>query len=73
MKRDHDKATMINPKVLSPCYRNIINPVITAFGEGTFSTAASIAKKVFEEIPGLGLLSDCLAHPNEEPKYPDPK
>jgi hypothetical protein len=67
--RDEGKAVLAPS---SPCFMNIINPVSIGFGEGDWSKAADIAADVFQEIDGLGSVTDCLGAPVNEPTYPPP-
>ena len=60
--RDEGKAV---EAPLSPCYRNIINPVDVALGEGTGADAAT----VLGDLLSSGDTRGCLAEPKSEPRY----
>jgi hypothetical protein len=50
-------------------FRNIINPIDVAFGEGIFVNATEIAREVIDWL-GLGdFFADCLSYPDSEPHY----
>ena len=65
--RDEGKAleTPVNP-----CYMNHINPVVVAFGEGTYVDLANFAAGVIDGVPVLDALADCLVAPASEPTPP---
>jgi hypothetical protein len=60
--RDEGKAV---EAPVSPCYRNLINPVDVALGEGTGAAAASI----LGDLLSSGDTRGCLAEPASEPSY----
>jgi hypothetical protein len=60
--RDEGKAV---EAPLSPCYRNIINPVDVALGEGTGTDAA----RMLGELLSSGDQRGCLAEPAAEPTF----
>jgi len=70
MRRDHDKASFANAGVISPCYMNVIDPIVTAFGEGQIANLTKNVNDILKKIPGIGLLNSCLAPPKQEPTYP---
>lgn len=66
--RDEAKAVQYP---VSPCYLNIIDPVLVGFGEGSLTTASSAISDVLD-IAGLGSAAECLAVPNLGPQLPPP-
>jgi hypothetical protein len=71
MRRDHDKASYAHAGVVSPCYMNVIDPVVTAFGEGQIADITKTLNQILKKVPGVGLVNECLAPPKQEPKYAD--
>jgi hypothetical protein len=67
--RDEGKAV---EAPLSPCYWNIINPAKVGLGEGTLSDATDVVTELFDAVPGLGSVTDCLGAPASEPVMPPP-
>lgn len=65
--RDEGKAV---DAPVSPCYLNVINPLDVGFGEGLYADAGRIARDVFDGVPGLGALTECLAETRNEPTFP---
>lgn len=65
--RDEGKAVDVP---ISPCYLNIINPVSVGLGEGTLSDASDVLSALFDNVPGIGAISECLGAPMSEPQYP---
>ena len=65
--RDEGKAV---EAPLSPCYLNIINPATLAMGEGSVSSATDTLNEVFDEVPGIGAATECVAAPLSEPVMP---
>ncbi len=56
--RDEGLFTHMDP---NPCYMNVIDPIDIALGEESWMTAADVAALVFERIPGLGEITDCMS------------
>jgi hypothetical protein len=65
--RDEGKAV---DAPLSPCYQNIINPADVAAGEGSLVDGLRLVRKVFDGVPGLGSITDCVAEARHEPTFP---
>lgn len=62
--RDEAKAVLAPA---NPCYLNIIDPVLVGFGEGMLTDASSALATVFDAIPGLGAVAQCLAVQDDAP------
>jgi hypothetical protein len=58
-----DEGKVIDEPV-SPCYRNIMNPVDIALGEAMW---ADLAQTIRDHVSGS--ITECLAPPSVEPKY----
>ncbi|MCA9660177.1 MAG: hypothetical protein KC486_17665, partial [Myxococcales bacterium] len=67
--RDEGKAVEIP---ISPCYLNIINPASIALGEGSLSNTLDVINDVFDKVPGIGSITECLSAPIDEPEWPPP-
>ncbi len=68
--RDAAIATLSPLESISPCFRNIQNPVDVAFGEGLFQNATEALWNWIETAhPSWDLIADCLAAPVHEPHY----
>lgn len=63
-----DRAKVVE-RPLGPCFRNIIDPVDTAFGEGVYT---SVAESVADLADSWGLeeIGECLDAPAAEPQFP---
>lgn len=58
------------PETLSPCFRNIEDPVDVAIGEGAVNNVTQLLQQWLQHAaPGLDFLSDCLDPPVDEPSY----
>ena len=69
--RDLDKAQALSLAAYSPCYMNVIDPAIVAFGEGQLhDLLEKIREWADERKPGSHFVIDCLTAPLEEPTYP---
>ncbi|MEM6789290.1 MAG: hypothetical protein AAF715_17345 [Myxococcota bacterium] len=64
--RDEGKAV---DAPISPCYRNLINPVDIGFGEGLGYDLTNIITDVFDANSGIGGITACLSHPASEPSF----
>ncbi len=54
----------------SPCYLNLVDPAVVAFGEGFWVDAAPMIQKALQ-LGGLGaLIGECMTSPVEAPIYP---
>lgn len=67
--RDEAKAVLAP---INPCYLNIIDPVLVGYGEGSLTDAAGVLADVFEVVPGLGAVAECLTVPDGGPPLPPP-
>eukprot|EP00048_Salpingoeca_helianthica_P016700 m.233702 g.233702 ORF g.233702 m.233702 type:complete len:781 (-) comp19280_c0_seq1:100-2442(-) len=68
--RDAAIAVLSPMETLSPCFRNIINPVDVAIGEGLALNASEALKQWIERThPSDAFIADCLAAPTAEPHY----
>lgn len=67
--RDEGKATQIP---VSPCYLNIVNPATIALGEGSLSNTLDVINDVFDKVPGIGSITECVSAPLNEPPMPPP-
>lgn len=69
-RRDYAKALITSPETLSPCFRNIQNPIDVLVGQGVLNNATErIAEWLERHLPGLDFIVDCIEPPIEEPKY----
>jgi hypothetical protein len=62
--RDEGKVT---ETPLSPCYKNIIDPVDVAFGEGRWMKFASVLSTILKATVIAGGVAECLEAPKKEP------
>jgi hypothetical protein len=67
--RDEAKAVLYPA---NPCYLNIIDPVLVGFGEGTLTDASAALAAIFDAVPGLGAVAECLSVPAGGPELPPP-
>ncbi len=67
--RDEAKAVLAP---VSPCYLNIIDPVLVGFGEGSLTDSAGALAAIFDAVPGLGGIAECLTVPAGGPPLPPP-
>jgi len=65
--RDEGKAV---DAPLTPCYLNTLNPAEVALGEGTLVDALTAVRRVFDENSAIGGITECLAKPASEPRFP---
>ena len=68
--RDYAIATMESPETLSPCFRNIIQPIDVIIGEGILDNATYLLWEYLEsQHANLDFIADCLDPPKDEPQY----
>jgi hypothetical protein len=65
--RDEAKAVLAP---VSPCYLNIVDPVLVGFGEGSLTDASTALAAIFDAVPGLGGIAECLGVPPGGPTLP---
>ncbi|HWB74499.1 MAG TPA: hypothetical protein VG755_06080, partial [Nannocystaceae bacterium] len=65
--RDEAKAVLAP---VSPCYLNIVDPVLVGFGEGSLTDVSAALASIFDAVPGLGGISECLTVPPGGPTLP---
>jgi hypothetical protein len=69
-RRDYAKALITSPETLSPCFRNIQNPIDVLVGQGVLNNVTERIEEWLERhLPGLDFIVDCIEPPIEEPKY----
>lgn len=66
--RDYRRAELASPKVLSPCFMNIIDPIQVLMGDGEADKLVNAARKYLDKN-GFGFLGNCFAAPPSEPHY----
>merc|ERR1712146_760865 len=68
--RDYAKATMQVPEALSPCFRNLQDPIDVMIGEGPLR---NITREVYDWLEAhahdLIYITDCLDPPKDELHY----
>ncbi|MEZ6183660.1 MAG: hypothetical protein R3F62_01465 [Planctomycetota bacterium] len=66
--RDEGKAVRLP---LSPAFMNHIDPLDTAFGEGSFTDVGEVLRRVAGSL-GISAIGDLFDAPPSEPSYPPP-
>jgi hypothetical protein len=66
--RDEGKAVRLP---LSPAFMNHIDPLDTAFGEGSFTDVGEVLRRVAGSL-GMSAIGDLFDAPPSEPSYPPP-
>ena len=68
--RDYAIATISPTEALSPCFRNIENPIDVALGEGVLLNVTDALWRWIETTkPAFDFIADCLSAPSTEPHY----
>ncbi len=71
--RDLASATLTPLESLSPCFRNLQNPIDVAIGEGSLQNATEALWSWIETThPKWDFVADCMAAPAHEPHYSYP-